>query len=362
MNRHSFARACLKLGVLLSLVACQTQSIDNTNTSNSSGNTGFVDGGTQDAAPPDAAPTTTVAELAPEELPNPPALVTPDAAFRANAPPAGPTTPFVAPRVERMTLPNGLTVLLVRQPQLPIVYAQLVSRRGADDVPTAQSGVAWMTAALLEQGTTTLSAEALSDAYAAIAAQHGSSVDWDSAEVSVRVLPSNAPRAMELLADQVQRPAFAPEEIERLRTRRLAAIRAEKDSPRAVAAIVGARVLYGNDHPYSRPVNGVEGTIRGLTREQVVNYYRAHYVPNDCALVVTGAITMSELRPLAVRLFGSWRQRPRPRRSHASQRCPHLRHNKLEFTSSIAHVHHSQASYWPCMGPRVQIAITLVCA
>jgi predicted Zn-dependent peptidase len=194
-----------------------------------------------------------------------------------------------------------------------------VTRRGADDVAPAQAGLAHMTAALLEQGTTTMGAEALSDAFAAIGAQHGAAMDWDSGGAYVKVLGPQLPRAIELLAEVVQRPAFSQDEIDRWRARRLAEIRSERDSPRVVAGMVTARAVFGDAHPYGRPLTGLESTVTGLTREQVLQFYGSHFVPSESAIVVAGDVTLAQLRPLLQRTFGAWRPTPA---SPAAARAP----------------------------------------
>lgn len=256
-----------------------------------------------------------------EPLPDVPPRETPDAEFRRSPPRPGRPGRFVAPRIQRFTLGNGMRVYLIEQHQLPIVVAQYVTRLGADDVAPEQAGIAHMTAALLEQGTTNLGAEALSDAFAAIGAQHGAAMEWDSGGAYVKVLAPQFNRALELLADVVQRPAFAAEEIERWRARRLAELRAERDNPRAVAGVVTARAVYGDAHPYARPLTGLESTVRSITREQIIQYYRSHFVPRESALVVAGDITLAQLRPLAERTFGSWQQQA-PASSSVTPRAP----------------------------------------
>jgi predicted Zn-dependent peptidase len=307
----------IALSLLSLLAACRGESTDGAIRSNaSSGNNGSSanpDAGATVAAADASAPTTelvarTTPAVEPEALPDVPARETPDADFRRAAPPAGRPGRFVAPRIQRFALANGLRVYFVEQHQLPIVVAQFVTRRGADDVPVDQSGVAHMTASLLEQGTSTLGAEQLSDAFAAIGAQHATAMDWDSGGGYVKVLAPQFGRALELLADVIQRPAFAPEEVERWRARRLADIRAERDSPRVVAGITAARAVYGEAHPYARPLTGVESTVRAITRDQIVQFYRSHFAPQDSALVVAGDITLAQLRPLVTRTFGAWRQ------------------------------------------------------
>ncbi len=315
--------ALITLPALAAFSACNNGSTNNAiQNNNTSGNTNVsVDSGVTamtvgngqivitEPIPTDAdldPPAAPVAQT-PEVIPMPPARTTADARFRRREPGAGRTTAFVTPTVQQFALNNGMVVYVVEQHQMPIVYAQYITRHAADDVAPAQSGLAWMTSELLEQGTTQHSAEALSDAFAAIGAEHSTGIDWDSAGASVKVLNTRFPQALTLLAEMVQQPSFSPQEIERLRTNRLATLRSERDSPPAVASVLTARLLYGDEHPYSRPVAGYEQSVRGITRAQIQEFYQSHYLPADSALVVTGDITVAQARPLIEAAFGAWR-------------------------------------------------------
>lgn len=234
---------------------------------------------------------------------------TPDAPFRAQPPPPRPTPPFRPPQVESFRLANGMQVLLVERHDLPIVVVQFVTRRGGDDLPVNRAGLASLVGVLLDQGTTTRNALELSDAFQTLGAAHGTWVDWDSGGAYVKVLSSNLAPALELLADVIQRPAFSSEEIERARGRRLAAIRQQIDQPAAIAGIVAARVVYGDEHPYGRTLLGTEASVRAITREDIVRFHRSHFVPSEGALVVVGDVTRNTLAPWIERTFGTWRGR-----------------------------------------------------
>jgi predicted Zn-dependent peptidase len=264
------------------------------------------------AAPP---PRPAVAPPVAPVVPPPPVRAeTPDAPFRAQAPAPGPTRPFTPPRIERFRLANGLEVLLVERHDLPIVVTQFVSRRGGDDLPVDRAGLASLVGVLLEQGTTSRNALELSDTLAALGAEHGTWMEWDSGGAFIKVLASNVEPALTLLADIVQNPRFAEDELERARARRLAALRQQRDVPAAIGSIVSARSVYGATHPYSRTLIGTENAVRAITRADVVCFYRTHFVPADGAVVVVGDVTRAVLTPLLERTFATWRARaPRPR-------------------------------------------------
>ena len=69
-----------------------------------------------------------------------------------------------------------------------------------------------------------------------------------------------------LLADIVQHPAFAPEEIERWRRQTLSSLQVAYSDPEYVRNVVGQRVAYG-EHPYAFPTDGFPNTVPSLTRD-----------------------------------------------------------------------------------------------
>jgi zinc protease len=247
---------------------------------------------------------------------------TPDAPFRAEAPAPGQTPAFTPPRIETFNLANGIKVMLVERHDLPIVVAQYITRRGGDDAPVAQAGLASLVGTLLETGTRTRNALQLSDEFAALGAEHATMMLWDSGGGFIKVLATHFEPALALLADVIQNPAFAPDEIERARALRLASLQQELDMPRMIAANVAARAVYGDTHPYGRALTGNEAAIRAITRPMIEAFYRSHFVPSDGAMVVVGDITRASLTPMLERTFGSWHARaPAPR--HVAE-PPHL--------------------------------------
>jgi zinc protease len=124
--------------------------------------------------------------------------------------------------------------------------------------------------------------------------------------VSLLALRSTFPQALDMLADVVLHPAFPTAEVERQRAARLGELTQQRDDPEQVAAVAAAGALYGPDHPYGYGQLGTEQAIRATTREDLVRFWRRHYVPANAALVVSGDVTADELRALAAARFGGW--------------------------------------------------------
>jgi zinc protease len=229
-----------------------------------------------------------------------------DEAWRRTPPKPGPAPRFTLPQGESFKLPNGLTVIVYPNPALPLVAAELVVKSGSDANPSDQPGLAGFTAGMLDEGTATRSAPRIADEIAQLGAFLGSAVSSDASTVSLLALRSTFPQALDVLADVVLHPAFPTAEVERQRAARLGELTQQRDDPEQVAAVAAAGALYGPDHPYGYGQLGTEQAIRATTREDLVRFWRRHYVPANAALVVSGDVTADELRALAAARFGGW--------------------------------------------------------
>jgi zinc protease len=225
--------------------------------------------------------------------------------WRKNVPVAGPAKAFTLPTPKTFTLKNGLTVYVVEDKQLPVLSAGIITRAGSENNAPAQAGLATLTAALLNEGTTTRNATQLAEVTDSIGARLGTGASMDSAIATISLLSNNADAGVDLLSDVVLHPAFSAEDVERLRRQRLVAISQESDSVLATARRVGPRLLYG-DQPYGESPVGTADSVKSLTRDDVTSFYSGHYGAADSALVLAGDVSLEEAHRLAEHYFGSW--------------------------------------------------------
>ena len=227
-------------------------------------------------------------------------------AWRATPPKAGPAPRFRAPRGDSFTLANGLRVIHHHNPALPLVSSQLVVRSGGAANPERLPGLAGFTAQMLEEGTATRSAPQIADEIAQLGAFLDAGSSDDVSTVSLLALRATFERALDVMADIVQHPAFPIAEIERQRADRLGSLMQQRDDPETVAALAAAGALFGAGHPKGYGQLGLEPAIRNTTRDDIAGFWKRHYVPSNAALVVTGDITRAELATLAQKYFGAW--------------------------------------------------------
>jgi zinc protease len=241
----------------------------------------------------------------PVVVPEPP-RVTPDAPFREHPPTAGPDVTFVPPWIQSFSLKNGVRVLFVERHDLPIVSVRVVVKAGAGDLPNEPPGLLSFLGSMLEQGTAKKTALEISDAFESMGALHSAWVDWDSAGATAKVVTDKLDLALGLLGDVVVRPSFPEAEIERLKARRLASLRQEKNNPQAMWSNAAVASLYGRGHPYGQSLSGRMQDLSKLTHAELVKAHAALFVPSRAAIVVVGDVTQGTLAQKLEAAFGGW--------------------------------------------------------
>jgi zinc protease len=222
------------------------------------------------------------------------------------APKADPS--FNLPQIQRRKLSNGLEVLIVEQHELPVVNMNLVVRTGSAADPSDRAGLSNLTAALIDEGTTTRSSLDISNQLAAIGARLRTDSDFDSSNLNLLTLSKHLDRALEIYSDVVANPAFPDNELELQRKTRLGSLMQRRDDANSIAGVVYASLLYGRNHPYGHPSIGDEQSVRALTSADIKRFYETYYRPNNAALIVAGDVKAATLMPKLERAFANWKR------------------------------------------------------
>jgi len=203
------------------------------------------------------------------------------------------------------TLENGLRVIVVARPGLPVLSADLLIKSGAEVDPPELAGLASLTATLLTRGTAQRSATKIAEDIEALGAQIDATADWDATTVGLSALSSQAPAALEILADVVRNPAFAKDEIERARRETLDALRVAYEEPRTIALAAAQRAIFGTG-AYAHMRSGTLASIARAQRESIVQLHALHYRPGNAVLVFAGDLTAEQGFAWAQKYFGDW--------------------------------------------------------
>lgn len=209
-------------------------------------------------------------------------------------------------------LSNGLAVYIYQNPTVPAVVIDGALRAGSVDEPLELSGLAALTAGMLRRGTRTHSFEALNEMIDAVGAAIELGGGRHAIDLYANCLSEDLDLVTGLLADMLCHPAFPGAEFDRLKAQTLTHIRERENDTRSMASLTFRRLLYGEGHPYSRPVIGEADTVNRITLEDVHQFYRCRVGPEHGHLVVVGDVDPDAVIARLEETLGGWTGAPAP--------------------------------------------------
>lgn len=221
--------------------------------------------------------------------------------------PEAPSAPvFDPPLPKSMNLSNGLRIVFLPKPGLPMVSFGLLLRAGSITDPADQPGLADMTATLLTEGTSTRSSQQIADEMEFLGADLGCEIGREYMMLATETLVSKWEKAIEIMADVARNPTFPDQELDRVRDERLTDLSRIGDSPATIAARVSRAMLYGPDTEYGHPVAGTEEAVQAMSRDALEAHFRNHYGPASATLLVVGDVAEDDVVSKAETYFGDW--------------------------------------------------------
>ena len=217
-----------------------------------------------------------------------------------------PTPRFEPPVPERHKMSNGMQLLVIRKPEIPMVALGVVLKTGAADDPTGLPGIASFTSAMLQEGTSSRSSEDIANEFEFFGSQLLVSTGKEYTLVGAESLAREFPRALDLIADVLLSPTFPAEEFERVGKQRLTSVRRRRDDPTAIADLLLPALLYGRESALGHPVSGTTDFYDAVTGNDMVDHYHSTYGPQTATMVAVGDITTEDALKLAEQHFGHW--------------------------------------------------------
>jgi zinc protease len=213
--------------------------------------------------------------------------------------------PVKFPPYQVKTLSNGLQVIAVSHHEQPAITVRLLVRAGSTQDPADKPGVASLAAALLDQGTTSKTAEKIASTIDSIGGAMGAGSGSDLTFVNAAVMKDSLNVGLDLVADVVRNPSFAQEEIDRQRQQILSALTVSYDDPDYIAGVVFDRLVYGFN-AYGKPDSGTPASIASITRADLTAFHKRWFGANNAILAIVGDVTAEQAFAGAERAFGSW--------------------------------------------------------
>ncbi|HEX7077886.1 MAG TPA: pitrilysin family protein [Candidatus Eisenbacteria bacterium] len=208
----------------------------------------------------------------------------------------------------RTVLPNGLTLVVERNPANPTISLQAVVKAGGIFDPPGKSGLAAFVADMLDKGTPTRTASDIATAVENVGAALSFDGGAETVTCQARMLSPDLGTMLDVLADLLAHPSFPDEKVEQVRAERITNYRIMENSTSSVAARRANTLLYPVGHPYHDYPAGTDTTLKAITRQDLVAYHASHYGPNNTILVLVGDVEPKRAAEMVRKAFGGWKR------------------------------------------------------
>lgn len=198
---------------------------------------------------------------------------------------------LASPNIEYWITSAGAEVYYVHAPELPMVDIQIVFDAGSSRDEDAL-GIAMLTNSLLADGANGDDADKISNDFESLGAIYAADIGYDSASLQLRSLTESEllKSAIVNLKKVLSAPDFPTDALERRQSQMLIGIKAKKQSPAAIAKDAFMKATY-QSHPYAKPSEGTETSVKAINRKDIISFYKKHYTAKNSMIAIVGAVS-----------------------------------------------------------------------
>jgi predicted Zn-dependent peptidase len=239
----------------------------------------------------------------------------------AAAPPA--TLSPASFKVERYTLKNGLTLLTHEDHSVPTVTLWQWFKVGSRNERPGITGISHFFEHMMFNGAAKYGPKLYDRTLESSGGLSNAFTDRDVTAYYEDIASDRYEVLLDLDSDRMASLALVPDLIksEREVVKEERRFRTDNFVPGMLDEALYAAAFTAS--PYHWPVVGWMGDLDAITREQMVDYFRTYYAPNNCVLIMTGDFNTAQARQLVERYFGPIAAQtppPRPVNAEAEQR------------------------------------------
>jgi predicted Zn-dependent peptidase len=224
---------------------------------------------------------------------------------------------YKLPDYTTFKLSNGLTVYLMEQHDVPVISVSAMLPAGAI-YDNDKAGLASFTATALKHGTKNFTKTKLDEELDFIGASVNTYATKEYAGLSSNFAAKDKVNVLAIIKDLLLNPVFDPTEFNKEKSRLLVMLEQQKESPRSVIGSYFDVFLYGN-HPYGNVISGVNSTVSKLTVEDLKNFYKTNYKPDNSAISIVGDFNTKQMKGELTNLFSTWEKSNKEKENPAAK-------------------------------------------
>ncbi|HUU26692.1 MAG TPA: pitrilysin family protein [archaeon] len=217
--------------------------------------------------------------------------------------------PIKMPEIQKVTLDNGLRLFLVEDHNYPTIGIRGQVYAGSIYEPPDKVGLASITGTVLRTGgTERMSGDEIDKELETMAASVETWIGLNSGGISASMLKDDLDRCLQLMAEILTKPVFSENKIELAKINMRTGISRRNDDVNEITGREFEKLIYGGAHPYARHTE--YATVDAITRDDIVDFYRSCFQPNNMLLAVWGDFKTKEMVNKIKRVLKDWPAKP----------------------------------------------------
>ncbi len=217
---------------------------------------------------------------------------------------------FKVPEYTKFVMKNGLTVYLMEQHEVPLIYASCVFPAGAIK-DGARHGLAFLTADGLLFGTKNYTKKQIEETLDYIGASYSTYTAKEYSQLDLSFVAKDQDTVFPIMQEIITAPVFDRDEFDKRKTRMLMELQQAKERPQSVIRSYFDKFIYA-DNPYGNPAEGTNNSVSALEVTDLNNFYDQHYTPSGSALVLVGDFDSKNMKSKVEKLFNNWKAKSEP--------------------------------------------------
>ena len=198
---------------------------------------------------------------------------------------------------------NGLKVILKRRANSPTIAGGLFVRGGARNINDKNAGIENLTLSVAVEAGKTMPRQTVRRELASMGSAIGASAINDYSVISFGTTKQNFDRFWQIYTSVVMDPAFAEEDIKRVREQILTGLRESGTLPESALESLQDKVIY-TGHPYANEVVGTASTVTAIRPTDIRAYHKSIMETSRLLFVVVGDIDPEILKTRIASTFG----------------------------------------------------------
>jgi len=214
--------------------------------------------------------------------------------------------PFAVPRIDSLTLPNGMRLDLLEDHQLPLVSGTVMVRTGKLFDPPDKIGLAEIaTEVMITGGTTRRPGDDVGQRFRNLGAEIAGNTTENATSIYFSALQANSDAVLEILKDVLTAPEFQQDRLDLVKAQLRNAIAHRNDDLATVLRREFTATVFGRDTPYGAKIEYTN--LDRINRGDLENFHRRYFFPKNTILALEGDFDAARMKARIEALFGDWK-------------------------------------------------------